>query len=605
MEMDSERRQKWIWWLIAGAVAALCLVLGVLQYRWIGEVSQAERERMQGSLRSSLLRLSQDFNGELVAAASALHPRSSEPSEEGREAEYLALYRRWKESAPHHLLFKRLALAVPAKDDVELLLLDTANESFRAAPWPDEWASMHEHLSARLAGEGFGGGPPRFQSRDSLVMDIPRFLRPPGDETGPDRRRRPPRESEWLLLEPDPDYLRAKVLPELLSRHLASSDYDVVVASRRDPTKIIFQTAPGFSGNQADGSVGIFEVPMEAIFRRGLGGRFGRGDGPGGGGPDGGPFRRRRPPEMGEGGPGPPPPERGEWTLSVRHRSGSLEAVVERGRWRNLAILAGLLLMMLSALGALIRYSERERRLAKLQMDFVAGISHELRTPLSVIRTAAHNLHGGLVTQPKQIQRYGALIRDESERLTGIVEQVLRFAGVQAGRVIQSREPVKVETLVEEALTATVRQTDEAGCLVERQIAADLPQVSADPLALKHALINLIVNATKYGFSGGWIGVEAKLVEGAVEITVKDRGPGIALKDQQRVFDAFYRGQRAMEDQIHGTGLGLNLVKRIAEAHDGAVRLKSEPGVGTEFTLRIPAAPARAPEEDEFANTTG
>ena len=599
--MDSERRQNRVWWLFAGAVAALCLVLGVLQYRWIGEVSQAERERMQGSLRTSLQRLSQDFNGELAAAVAALHPRTAEPNEAGRQEEYLALYHRWKESAPHHQMFKRLALAVPGPDDVELLLLDTANDRFHSAPWPAEWVSMHNHLSARLAGEGFGG-PPRFQMRDSLVLELPRFLRPPGDQPGPDGRRQPPRESEWLLLEPNPDYLCNTMLPELLSRHLAGSDYDVAVVSRYDPAKVIFQTTPNFSGNQADATVGILEVPMEALFRRGFGGRFGRGDGPGGGG---GPFRRGGPPEMGDRGPGPRPPERGEWTLAARHRSGSLEAVVERGRWRNLAILAGLLVMMLSALGALIRYSERERRLAKLQMDFVAGISHELRTPLSVIRTAAHNLHGGLVTQPKQIQRYGALIRDESERLTGIVEQVLRFAGVQAGRVIQSREPVKVEAMVDEALTATARLTDEAGCLVERQVSADLPQVLADPLALKHALINLIVNATKYGFSGGWIGVEARLVDGAVEITVKDRGPGIALKDQQHVFDAFYRGQRAIEDQIHGTGLGLNLVKRIAEAHDGTVTLKSEPGVGTEFTLRIPAAPARTPEEDEFANTTG
>ncbi len=587
MEMDSERRQNRIWWLFAGAVAALCLVLGILQYRWIGEVSQAERERMQSSLRTSLQRLSQDFNGDLSAAVAALHPRGAEPEEEGREAEYLALYQRWKESSPHQQLFRRLALGVPGPDDVELLMLDTANGRFNPAPWPAEWASTHENLAARLAGEGFGGGPPRFQPRNSLVVQIPRFG-PIPDRSGPDGPRRPLREAEWLLLELNSDYVRSTMLPELLSRHLASSDYDVAVAWRQDPEKIVFQTSQNFNGSQADATVGIFDVQVESFFRRGGGGPFGRGG----------------PPRMGERGPG-PLRERSEWTLSVRHRAGSLEAVVERGRWRNLAILTGLLLLMLSALGALIRYSERERRLAKLQMDFVAGISHELRTPLSVIRTAAHNLHGGLVTQPKQIQRYGALIRDESERLTGIVEQVLRFAGVQAGRVIQSREPVKVEALVEEALTATARLTDEAGCLVERDIAAELPMVLADPLALKHAIINLIANATKYGFSGGWIGVEARVVEGAVEITVKDRGPGIAPKDQQHVFDAFYRGQRAIEDQIHGTGLGLNLVKRIAEAHDGTVRLKSELGVGTEFTLRIPAAPARTPEEDEFANTTG
>lgn len=289
--------------------------------------------------------------------------------------------------------------------------------------------------------------------------------------------------------------------------------------------------------------------------------------------------------------------------MAVRHRAGSLEALVERGRWRNVAILSGLLLMMLGALAALIRFTQREQRLAKLQMDFVAGISHELRTPLSVIKTAAHNLQGGLVSNPKQIQRYGALIRDESDRLTGIVEQVLRFAGALAGRVVQVREPVEVEALIDEAVAATTRITDEAGCLVERDIAPDLPQVSADPVALKHALINLISNAAKYGFSGGWIGVKARLDAGAVAITVADRGPGIAKKDQPYLFDAFYRGKKAIEDQVHGTGLGLNLVKRIAEAHGGTITLKSELGTGTEFTLRIPPGPARTSEEDEFADT--
>lgn len=297
------------------------------------------------------------------------------------------------------------------------------------------------------------------------------------------------------------------------------------------------------------------------------------------------------------------PMERGLWTLSVRHHAGSLEVLVQRGRWRNIGILAGLLVLMLAALGALIRLTQREQRLARLQMDFVAGVSHELRTPLSVIRTAAHNLQGGLVSHPNQIRRYGALIRDESERLTGIVEQVLRFAGAQAGRVIQAREPVRVEVLVDEALSATARVTEEAGCLVERDIAPDLPLVNADPVALKHAIINLIANAAKYGFSGGWIGLTARPAPGGVEISVKDRGPGIAEKDQPYIFDAFYRGKKAIEDQVHGTGLGLNLVKRIAEAHDGTVTVKSEAGAGTEFILRIPAAPARAPQEDEFADT--
>ena len=592
MEMDSERRENRVWWLFAGSLAALCLVLGALQYSWIGEVSQAERQRMQTSLAASLQRLSRDFNGELSTATSALHPRGMASGEVTRETEYLALYERWKDSTPHQQLFRRLALAVPAGEDLELLMLDPAAPGFHSAGWPNEWASMREQLLMRLSGEGGFRGRRPGPFADSLVIELPRF-RAEAASSGQPGGPRPFRESEWLLLELNTDYLRSALLPELLQRHLGGSDYDAAVAWSSDPAKIVFQTAKEFTGQKPDATVRLYDPQFETVFRRG-GGPFGRG---------GKGFGPPRPPR-GEPGLGGPPPAQGLWTLSVRNRAGSLEAVVERGRWRNLAILAGLLLMMLAALAALVRYTLRERRLAKLQMDFVAGVSHELRTPLSVIRTAAHNLHGGLVSHPKQIQRYGALIRDESERLTGIVEQVLRFAGAQAGRVIQAREPVRVETLIEEALGATSRLTDEAGCIVERDLDPDLPLVSADPVALKHALINLVANATKYGFSGGWIGIRARAADGSVEIAVQDRGSGIAPKDQAHIFDAFYRGKRAIEDQIHGTGLGLNLVKRIAEAHGGTVTLKSEPGVGTEFTLRIPAAPARIAEEDEFANTT-
>ena len=500
MEMQSERRQKRVWWLFAFAIAASCILIGFLQYTWIGEVSIAERERMQASLRGSLQQLSRDFNADLATAVSALYPSAPPPEDISREEEYLALFENWKESSPHHPhLFRQIALGVPNGEDVDILLLDMSAGTFHAAAWPSSWASMREHLAARLSPQGFNGGGP-FRRTESTIIELPRFRRPserPGDAFAPRR----PMESEWLLLEINTDYVRTAMLPELLKRHLGGSDYDATLAWSGDPSKLLFQSNPAFTGSPADGSVRLFELQFENIFRR-------RG---GGGGP--GPFGRFEgrgdrggPPS---GGPG-PPPDRGQWTLSVRHHAGSLETVVQRGRWRNLAILAGLLAMMLGALAALIRFTQREQRLAKLQMDFVAGVSHELRTPLTVIRTAAHNLHGGLVSHPKQIQRYGALIRDESERLTGIVEQILRFAGAQAGRVIQDREPVGVETVIEGALTATARITDEAGCLVEVDIAEGLPLILADAVALKHAVINLVSNAAKYGFTGGWIGVTAR-----------------------------------------------------------------------------------------------
>ena len=126
----------------------------------------------------------------------------------------------------------------------------------------------------------------------------------------------------------------------------------------------------------------------------------------------------------------------------------------------------------------------------------------------------------------------------------------------------------------------------------------------ADELALKHAIQNLLDNAVKYGTENSdWIGVSARRVDDAVEVRIADRGPGIPPEEQGSIFNAFFRGRRAQQDQIHGTGLGLNLVKKIVEAHGGNIRVESKPGRGAEFILRIPAAPAEL--QDEFAHTSG
>jgi signal transduction histidine kinase len=138
--------------------------------------------------------------------------------------------------------------------------------------------------------------------------------------------------------------------------------------------------------------------------------------------------------------------------------------------------------------------------------------------------------------------------------------------------------------------------------VVERHIEPNLPLVLADGLAMRHALQNLLDNALKYGTEGSnWIGIFASAVDSAtgpaVEIRVVDHGPGIPLDEQEHLFDPFFRGRRAIQDQVHGTGLGLNLVKRIVEAHGGEIVVKSEPMHGTEFVIRIPAAPPEVQDE--------
>jgi two-component system, OmpR family, sensor histidine kinase SenX3 len=203
------------------------------------------------------------------------------------------------------------------------------------------------------------------------------------------------------------------------------------------------------------------------------------------------------------------------------------------------------------------------------------------------------------------VQRYGSLIEEQSEKLTDIVDRVLLFSNAKAGRSIQRKEVVEVDLLVEEALSACAKIVKESGCAVETRIELDVPPVFGDPAALKHALLNLIGNASKYAAEGGWIGITAAALTAQknlmVEIRVADRGPGIPHAELGHIFDPFYRGKMAVDDQIHGTGLGLSLVERIVKAHGGTVEVSSELGKGTEFVMRIPAAPAE--QIDEFANS--
>ena len=600
-------------WLFVVAMIVLCAILAILQYTWIGEISVAERERMKAGLDTGLSRLSRDLNSDISSSMNALTPRSPEPDADDDQVSveelYGSHYADWLETTRHPDLFRALGVAVREADgSYTLRRLDPRKRSFEASPWPAEWLSARAAMERRQQqppgggpgrpGGGFGGfgggfgfgGPPGAGS----VLLAPRFVRPDPDSPGPMRR---PQDLDWLIAELNIDYLRSNLLPELLDRHLGKSQYDARVTLRGEKPELLFATAgAGQFEGKPDGETGLLDLAPEMLSR--LGGRPG---GPGRGG-----FRRPkgppRPLMM------PPDAERGRWTLAVWNKAGSLDAIIAQARWRNLGISLAVLGLVVVTAAALIRFSRQAERLAQLQMDFVAGISHELRTPITVIRMAAFNLKGKIAQNPAQVERYGSLIQQESERLTGIVEQVLRFASIESGKAVHQQAPLAVDELIADSVEACRPVIEHARCEVEQNVTPRLPLVLGDAVALQHALQNLITNAVKYGTeTSNWIGVTATEVAhgetAAIEIRVADRGPGIPAGEQAHLFDPFFRGKRAMEDQIHGTGLGLNLVKKIVDAHSGTIGVESAPGKGTEFVIRIPVAPAEY--QDEFAHSFG
>jgi signal transduction histidine kinase len=271
----------------------------------------------------------------------------------------------------------------------------------------------------------------------------------------------------------------------------------------------------------------------------------------------------------------------------VKHPSGSLERAVNAARTRNLVISTTILGILGLSVGFLVLSTRRAHALARQQLEFVATVSHELRTPLAVIRSAADNLADGVVHDETRIRQYGELVRREGLRLTDLVEQILEFAGLQSGQRTLTPKPVEIGGLLRD-VAAAANATAPAGLQIELSIADNLPAVAGDEAALRRVFQNLVGNAIKYGADARWIGIRAVASSSSVDVSVSDRGIGIAPADQEKIFDPFYRAPGVVAAQIQGAGLGLSLVKRIVEAHAGRIALTSVPGEGSTFTVSLP-----------------
>ena len=285
--------------------------------------------------------------------------------------------------------------------------------------------------------------------------------------------------------------------------------------------------------------------------------------------------------------------EDGRWQLLIKHQAGSLAAAVSSARHRNLAISFGILLLLGAGILMTAISTRRAERLARQQINFVAGVTHELRTPLAVICSAGENLADGIVDSPEKAAQYGEVIYREGRRLTDMVEQVLEFAGAQSGQPRYEFRPTDVsQDFIDGAVAACQAQIQERHFSVETMIDPNLPPVRGDGAALKRAMQNLISNAIKYDGESRWARISAQMSAGKqgneVRITIEDRGLGINSADIAHIFEPFYRGHEAVAAQIKGSGVGLSLVKQIVEAHGGRVSVKSTPGTGSVFTLHLP-----------------
>jgi two-component system, OmpR family, sensor histidine kinase SenX3 len=225
-------------------------------------------------------------------------------------------------------------------------------------------------------------------------------------------------------------------------------------------------------------------------------------------------------------------------------------------------------------------------RLEAVRRDFVANVSHELKTPVGAIALLTEAVLDA-ADDVEEVRRFGSKILHESTRLGTLVTELIALSRLQGAERLPDLNAVDVDAVVREALGRTKLSAESAQIAVTTDVVSGLI-IEGDRTLLVTALSNLLENAIAYSPAGSPVSISRRLTEGMVEIAVTDRGIGIAEEDQQRVFERFYRSDKARSRATGGTGLGLAIVKHVAANHGGEVTLWSMPGTGSTFTLRLP-----------------
>ncbi|HEX6494869.1 MAG TPA: HAMP domain-containing sensor histidine kinase [Acidobacteriaceae bacterium] len=260
-------------------------------------------------------------------------------------------------------------------------------------------------------------------------------------------------------------------------------------------------------------------------------------------------------------------------------------------------ILGALSLLMGAGIMLMYRNVSRELALAKLKSDFVSNVSHELRTPLALIRLYAETLELGRITNRGKHQEYYEIIRKESERLTSLINNILDFSRIEAGKKEYSFRETDVADLVRSTLESYRFEIEQNGFYYEQKI-SNVPPLQVDREAIARSLLNLVNNAVKYSANEKYLGIHLYHRDDRVHLEVVDHGIGIPAKEQPKIFEKFYRVGDPLVHNTKGSGLGLSLVRHIVHAHGGEVRVESAPGRGSKFIITLPVLASEVQQEE-------
>lgn len=274
--------------------------------------------------------------------------------------------------------------------------------------------------------------------------------------------------------------------------------------------------------------------------------------------------------------------------LGIKLRGTTIADMSQRFLRTNFITLGALSVLLGGGILLTYRNVTREVALAKLKSDFVSNVSHELRTPLSLIRLYAETLELGRLPNTDKQHEYHQIIRKESERLTALINNILDFSRIEAGRKEYEFRETDLADLVRSTLDSYRFQIEQNGFQLEQRIDNDIPRVEVDREAIARSLVNLVNNAVKYSSDDKFLGVSLSRSNGSVKLEVADHGIGIPPHEQHKIFEKFYRVGDPLVHNTKGSGLGLSLVRHIVHAHGGDIAVESAPGHGSKFIITLP-----------------
>ena len=627
-------RTSLFWTAVVSGMVALLSVVAVLQYRWTTQVAEATDARIGSSVQSLMIDWHYDLYGEFSAVCVALQVGPDSGAHDNWQ-DYLQRYEAWgrtretehslkstdrnpklvenvyiwetsRTTAPRFLRLNASAnkienYNVPTKLQELLARLKGRSSSVAVALRAWEITASSPKKGSETAKRRSASTSQRSDPITGWQFDqnIPAIVHPiihQRDVTDQADRTIARDRVDWIIISLDLQTLQEHTLPDLTNRYFGTRqgpDYKVAVVLGGDPHRSIYSSDHEFGvvdPAKADATMNVFGPPPESgeghFWQAATNGNsLKSAEWHSFSGPVWFPTIQYV-------------SQQEPWVLTLQHRNGPLDAVVKEVRRRNLSISIIVLLLLAANMALVVIASHRAQKLAKLQMDFVASVSHELRTPLTAIFSAGENIQDGFVEGSSNLKFYGSIVTSQARQLMDLVDRILLFASLRSSKNQYVLRPLQVSQILQGVRKSTAAMIESAAYTIEEQIEPGLPWVIGDLSAICGCLQNLVTNAVKYSEEDRCIRLFAAVHETdghrkEIRISVQDHGMGISTSELPHIFEPFYRSPKVVAAQIHGTGLGLSLAKRLALAMGGRLSVVSEVGVGSIFTLHLPVAQER------------